>query len=94
MKKQEKYSQILDHFRNTEVITLGVESALSQISHECVSRNEKLLGNTLFPSKNHFGEMEPWVFPTAPGSKALLDRFIFVSWALARIILANLYKVK
>lgn len=93
MKKQEKYSQILYHLKKIEVITLGVESALSQISHEYASPNERLLRNTLFPSKNLFGEMEPWVFPTAPGSKALLDKFI-VSWVLAGITLANLYKVK
>lgn len=37
--------------------------------------------------------MEPWVFPTAPGSKVLLNRFILVSWVLARVILENLYKM-
>ena len=82
MKKQEKYSQILYHLKKIEVITLGVGSALSQISHEYASHNERLR-NILLPSKNHFGEMEPWVFPAAPGCKALLDRFILVSRALA-----------
>jgi hypothetical protein len=63
---------------------------LSQISHEFASHNERLLGNTSFPSKNHFEEMEPWVFPTAPGSKALQNRFIL----LPKIIVKNHVKIK
>ena len=68
-----KKPQILYHLKKSSYysgrVFTEVESALSQISHECANHNEKLLRNISFPSENHSGETEPWVFPTAPALK-------------------------